>query len=152
MLTHQFLVCLEHFRVFLLHLLQLHCAGEVLLVWYRTHREIGYFSHFMQHQSQFTEGGEEGPWSWKIQFKDGEKIGYTDFYPMAFGPDCFIESSPHQLRFKMLQNIQRQIPPPRLMSRMYPAGSPKILRWVVALDLDELVVGPMAFHSSFDDD
>ena len=39
----------------------------------------------------------------------------------------------------MFQNIQCQIPPPRLLSRMCPVGSPKISRRVVALDLDELV-------------
>jgi len=27
--THQFLVCLKHLWVILLHLLQLHCAGEI---------------------------------------------------------------------------------------------------------------------------
>jgi len=83
--------------------------------------------------------GEEGPRDWTIQFEDGKEVRHTDFYPIAGGPNCFMESNLHQLCLKVFQNIKRQIPSPQLLGRIYPARSPEIPRQIVVVDLDELV-------------
>ena len=137
-MIHQFSICLEHLWVILLHFLWIHYTGKYSSSGIKPIERLDIF-HISCNANPNLPMGVKGPRNKTIQLKDGEEIRHTNLYPIASCPDRFIEANPHQLLFKIFQDIQRQILPPWLLSRMYPAGNPKISHRVVALNLNELV-------------
>ena len=125
---------------------QLYCVGEVLLYGIEPSERLEISHISCNANSNSPTGVKKVPEAGEYSLKMAKKIGQTNLYSMASGLDRFMESNPLQLHFKMFQDIQRQIPPPRLLSRMYPAGSPKISLWVVTLVLVELVRECLGHH------